>query len=61
MLVFNLAIRISRRYLEYWGAEICETYPDAPFVLLGNKSDRPEQKVTLDEMKQMTRNLGAVD
>ncbi len=60
LLVFNLANRISLRNLEYWTAEIREICPDAPLVLLGNKADLPDQKVTVDEMRQMAHKLGAV-
>jgi small GTP-binding protein len=61
LLVFNLANRVTLRNLEYWAAEIKETCPKAPIVMLGNKVDLPGQKVTLDQMKQMTKDLGCVD
>ncbi len=60
LLVFNLANRVSLRNLEYWTAEIREICPDAPLVLLGNKADLPDQKVTVEEMRQMAHKLGAV-
>ncbi len=60
VLVFNLANRISLRNLEYWVAEIKEVCPNAPLVLLGNKADLPEQKVTIEEMRQIAQKLGAV-
>lgn len=61
LLVFNLANRVTLRNLEYWAAEIKETCPTAPLVMLGNKVDLPEQKVTHHEMKQIAKDLGCVD
>ncbi len=61
LLVFNLANRISLRNLEYWAVEIKEMCPNAPLVILGNKSDLPDHKVTVAEMQKMTQKLGAVD
>ncbi len=61
LLVFNLANRVSLRNLEYWTAEIKEICPNAPLVVLGNKADLPDQKVTGAEMKQISQKLGAVD
>ncbi len=60
LLVFNLANRISLRNLEYWAAEIKEICPNAPLVILGNKSDLPDQKATVAEMQKMAQKLGAV-
>ncbi|OLS14022.1 MAG: small GTP-binding protein [Promethearchaeota archaeon CR_4] len=61
LLVFNLGNRVTLRNLEYWVAEIKESCPTAPFVMLGNKVDLPEHKVTEGEMKQMAQKLGAID
>ncbi len=61
LLVFNMANRITLRNLEYWVAEIKEVCPDAPIVILGNKSDLPDQKVTILEMQQVAQKLGAND
>ncbi len=60
LLVFNLANRLSLRNLEYWTTEIKEICPNAPLLILGNKSDLPDQKVTAAEMQKMTQKLGAV-
>ncbi len=59
LLVFNLANRISLRNLEYWTAEIKEVCPNAPLIILGNKSDLPDHKVTVAEMQKMAQKLGA--
>ncbi len=60
LLVFNLANRVTLRNLEYWTAEIREICPYAPLVLLGNKADLPDQKISVEEMRQMEQKLGAV-
>ncbi len=61
LLVFNIANRITLRNLEYWVAEIKEVCHDAPIVILGNKSDLLDQKVTILEMQQVAQKLGAND
>ncbi len=61
LLVFNLANRISLRNLEYWAAEIKEGCPNVPLIILGNKSDLHDKKVTVAEMQQIAKKLGAID
>ncbi len=59
-LVFNLANRISLRNLEYWAREVKEVCPVAPLVIIGNKVDLPDQKVTVSETQKMAHVFGAV-
>ena len=61
LIVFNLVNRISLRNLEYWVKEIRETCPDAPLVLIGNKADLPDIKVSAGEMQQAAQKLGATN
>ncbi len=59
LLVFDLGNLESFKHLETWLAEIREVCPQKPFILVGNKSDLPEKKVTDAEIDVKLKQWGA--
>ncbi len=59
LLVFDLGKPESFQNLTTWLAEIREVCPKEPFILVGNKSDLPDRKVSDAEIDAKLKQLGA--
>jgi len=60
LMVFNLAVRGTLRNLDNWIVDIQNTCPNAPIVIIGNKSDLPDRAVTDDDINSKVTTYGAV-
>ncbi len=59
IMVFDVGNAESLRNLETWLAEIREVSPHEPFVLVGNKIDLPDQRITATEINAKCESWGA--
>ncbi len=60
-LVFDLTRRETFDNIKNWLLELKRFAGDIPFILIGNKSDLEERRVTKEEIEEKTRIIGALD
>jgi small GTP-binding protein len=61
MVVFDLTRKETFDHVKDWLKELTTFAGKVPFVLVGNKADLAEKKVTEEEGKKYAQELGAID
>lgn len=57
LVVYNLANRVTFRNVDFWVPDVQKTCPGVPILLVGNKSDLEDRKITPEEMGQKAEDL----
>ncbi|MHA1377613.1 MAG: GTP-binding protein [Candidatus Helarchaeota archaeon] len=59
-IVFDKTKRVSFDHIGKWVREVNVNRGNIPLILIGNKDDLPDQKVTTEEGKKLANNLGII-
>ncbi len=60
LMLFNLAVRGTLKNLDNWIVDIQKVCPDAPILLVGNKSDLEGRQITEKDIEDKLKQYGAI-
>ncbi len=60
LLVFNLAFRVTLRNINNWFTDIRKICPEAPIIIIANKSDLQNPACTDQEIREEANQIGAL-